>query len=173
MNRLTIEIKGKKYKLTTEENEDYIKSVENEVNSAIDKVKSAGMIQDNDAILLVLLNYVDKLRKSKTEISDIENKLQAYMNECEAMRSEMLRMSASLSEKREKEAAEFFVNEEMSAEEEVTHSSAKPESHTKTVMERLISGDKSASEKYASNAENALKGQLTMAEVMKDKWKIN
>lgn len=97
MNRATIEINNKKYTLTTTEQEWYMQDLASEINKNFKNLaQSANKTSDYDAMVLLLINYVDKARKQSDSATNLRNQLQAYMDEASATRAELARVKREL-----------------------------------------------------------------------------
>lgn len=82
LNRVKIEIKGAIYNIAGEESEEYVKSLAENMNKAISTVMEADeRLSLTSALVLVGLDYVDRLRKSEENADNIRSQLTEYMND--------------------------------------------------------------------------------------------
>jgi cell division protein ZapA (FtsZ GTPase activity inhibitor) len=89
-NKVYLNIRGTEFYITTEDPEDYVRKIEDEVTEAID-----GIIGGNPhfsltmASVLAALNFCDDARKSSASANNLRNQISKYIRDTEKLHSEL------------------------------------------------------------------------------------
>ncbi len=88
-NRVKVTIAGSSYMILSEENEDYVRSVSEEIDKKIESIKkSSSDISSLMAAILTAMEFCDLYKKSISTSSELNVKSQNYINVNEKLRLE-------------------------------------------------------------------------------------
>lgn len=75
-NRTVVRIAGQEFKLTGDENQQYMDSLADMVNTEVDKVKRAyPMLSTGNCVLLAALNMADELTKLRSDYEALDQRI--------------------------------------------------------------------------------------------------
>jgi len=81
-NKVTVELCDKEYSLLSEEPEEYVKSLADEINKMIDEIAYKNMrISKADAAVLTCLNLCDKIRKLAENNDNMRQQITMYIED--------------------------------------------------------------------------------------------
>jgi len=88
-NRLTIEIYGTKYSITTSEASEYVEQLASEIDTALFDLMRRGGISLNQALLLLGLQYLDAQKKSEESADHLRSQVAEYLDDAAKARMEL------------------------------------------------------------------------------------
>ena len=89
MNKLKINILGLNYSINTQEDEDEVQKIVDEINSQAKNLVDDSRISVYDAIVLCLLEYADRYRKAEESADNLRNQLASYIEDASRARIEV------------------------------------------------------------------------------------
>jgi len=82
MKKIKVNILGKQYAISTEEEEDYLAELASTINTQADEIlKNVPGISVNDACVLTTLNFLDAQKKSEKSADNMRLQLVEYLDE--------------------------------------------------------------------------------------------
>ncbi|MCL1793343.1 MAG: cell division protein ZapA [Oscillospiraceae bacterium] len=116
-NKITVELCDKEYALLSEESDDYVKSLAEEINQAIEKTAYSNLrISKADATVLVCLDLCDKNRKLAGNNDNMRKQITMYVDEIAALNKRLSAYERQKSGKFQKNAEAAAESESMAAE---------------------------------------------------------
>ncbi len=105
MNRVRVEILGSTYHIATEETEEYVNQLVQEINGAADSLRQNNpQLSINDVLALVALASTDSFHKSEQAADNLRRQLTEYLEEASRARMELTDLRRQLDNaKRERE----------------------------------------------------------------------
>ena len=89
MNKIKINILGLNYSINTQEDEEEVLKIVDEINSQAKHLVTDAKISVYDAIVLCLLEYADRYRKSEESADNLRNQLATYIEDASRARIEV------------------------------------------------------------------------------------
>ncbi len=89
MNKLKINILGLNYSINTQEDEEEVQKIVDEINSQAKNLVDDSRISVYDAIVLCLLEYADRYRKAEESADNLRNQLASYIEDASRARIEV------------------------------------------------------------------------------------
>ena len=81
-NRITVELCDKEFALLSEEPEDYVKSLANEINQMIDDIAYRNLrVSKADAAILTCMNLCDRTRKLSDNNDNMRQQITMYIDD--------------------------------------------------------------------------------------------
>lgn len=107
MNKHTVFVAGKRFILLSDDKEEYVKKLAEDVSNTILKIGAENPTLDRrSAALLCALDYADDLEKEKTRNKSLSNSAQPFIAQADKQ-SKQIRELKELVEKKDKEIAEL------------------------------------------------------------------
>ncbi len=107
MNKHTVFVAGKRFILLSDDKEDYVKKLAEDVSNTILRIGTENPTLDRrSAALLCALDYADDLEKEKSRNKSLSNNAQPFIAQADKQ-SKQLRELKELIEKKDKEIAEL------------------------------------------------------------------
>lgn len=107
MNKHTVFVAGKRFILLSEDKEDYVKNLAEEVSDTILKITAENPTLDRrSAALLCALDYADDLNKEKLRNKSLSDRAQPFINQADKQAKQIKELKEIL-EKRENEIEEL------------------------------------------------------------------
>ena len=88
-NRLTIEIYGTRYSITTTEDPQYVKTLAGEIDTTLFELMRSGRTSLNQALLLLCLQYLDSEKKSEQGADHLRSQVAEYLEDASKARTEL------------------------------------------------------------------------------------
>ena len=88
-SKLTIEVYGTRYPITTTEDPQYVQDIVREMNETIGGLMRGSGISLNQALVLMALHYLDSLRKSGESADHLREQVSEYMKDASDARAEL------------------------------------------------------------------------------------
>jgi cell division protein ZapA (FtsZ GTPase activity inhibitor) len=104
-HKLTIEIYGTKYPITTTEDPDYVAQLSREIDRTLSDLMRMGNLSLNQALLLLSLQYLDSHKKAEQGSDHLRSQVAEYLEDAGAARAELAAALQRL-EKLEKQGQE-------------------------------------------------------------------
>lgn len=96
-NRVTIEILGNKYPITTPEEPRYVKELADEIDQTLRTILSSNRsISTNQALVLLCLNYLDTSKKSEVGADHLRGQVAEYLEETAKVNLELSQAQAEI-----------------------------------------------------------------------------
>lgn len=89
MNKIKINILGLNYRINTQEDEEEVLKIVDEINSQAKHLVTDAKLSVYDAIVLCLLEYADRYRKSEESADNLRNQLATYIEDASRARIEV------------------------------------------------------------------------------------
>lgn len=89
MNKIKINILGLNYSINTQEDEEEVLKIVDEINSQAKHLVTDAKLSVYDAIVLCLLEYADRYRKSEESADNLRNQLATYIEDASRARIEV------------------------------------------------------------------------------------
>jgi len=88
-NKVKVEIGGRGYILNTTEDEEYVRSIAEEIDAQVRELLLKGNnLSLNEALVLCVLGYCDYYKKERANTDNMRAQLKEYLDEAEKCRSE-------------------------------------------------------------------------------------
>ena len=88
-NRIQVQIGNQSYTLTTTEDEEYVRSLEEEINSQVDAMMSRGNgMSLIEALVLCTIGYCDSYKKERANNEHLRGQLKEYLDDAAKSRLE-------------------------------------------------------------------------------------
>ncbi len=98
-NRVRVNIAGSSYVVLSEENEDYIRTISEDIDKKINDIKKSSTdISSLMAAILTAMDFCDFYKKSTSVSSEFSNKIQTYINANESLRQENSELRKKISD---------------------------------------------------------------------------
>ena len=88
-NRLTIEIYGTKYSISTTEEAQYVGQLAGEIDKNLFELMRRGGISLNQALLLLCLQYLDSSKKNDQSSDHLRSQVAEYLDDAAKARTEL------------------------------------------------------------------------------------
>ena len=88
-NKLTIEIYGTRYSITSTEDEKYVQSLAQEIDEMLTHMMQQSGISLNQAYLLLALHYLDSLKKGEQGVDHMREQVSEYLKDANTARDEL------------------------------------------------------------------------------------
>ena len=88
-NKLTVEVYGTQYSITSTEDEKYVQSLAQEVDEMLTTMMQQKGISLNQVYLLALLHYLDLLKKSEQSADHMREQVSEYLKDATTAREEL------------------------------------------------------------------------------------
>ncbi|MCL2068435.1 MAG: cell division protein ZapA [Oscillospiraceae bacterium] len=88
-SRLTIEIYGTRYSITTTEDAQYVQDIAREADKALTSLMRNSSISLNQALVLMMLHYLDAHKKSEESADHLRGQVTEYLKDAQDARAEL------------------------------------------------------------------------------------
>lgn len=100
MNKHTVFVAGKRFILLSDDKEDYVKKLAEEVSDTINKITSENPALDRrSAALLCALDYADDLNKEKLRNKSLSDRAQPFINQADKQAKQLRELKVLLEKK--------------------------------------------------------------------------
>ena len=103
-NRLTIEIYGTRYSITTTEDTKYVQSLARELDKMLSGLMNQNGISLNQAFMLMCMHYLDAIKKSEEGADHLRGQVSEYLKDAASARAELAAALQKLEQFTEKPA---------------------------------------------------------------------
>jgi cell division protein ZapA len=100
VNRMTVQIYGGKYNITTTEDVAYVRGLAAELDGLVTNLMNSGGASVDRALLLAALHYMDTARKSDEGADNLRRQITEYADEAAKARTELAEVRRELSRAR-------------------------------------------------------------------------
>lgn len=96
MNRVTIEIYGSQYPITTRESITYVQELAAEIDSGVTELVDRSSASLPQALILMCLSYLDAYKKSEASADNLREQVAEYLEEASQAKLELTRAKAEI-----------------------------------------------------------------------------
>jgi len=99
--KLTVQIQGTRYAITTTEDPDYVQGLAQEIDSLVHSMMLGTSVSANQALLLSSLHFLDLYKKADQGADHLRRQISQYDKEASKARSELFEAKKELSKLRQ------------------------------------------------------------------------
>lgn len=81
MNKIKINFLGSNYTVSTPEDEEYVLDIVDDLSAQVSQLMNGSRMSQFDAMVLCLLEYADRYRKSEKSADNLRNQLVGYLGD--------------------------------------------------------------------------------------------